>query len=720
VGGAFYKYRIAMNKKLIIIAALFVAGTVFAESIPVPPVRDVRGNAGQPKKGHVVLTPDDFGLGLAEKLSHWAEMGGVLPLTNCPPSSDALAAAAAMGFDPEHIVCVIFPGHNAHPIGVQMNITGNLPISTGAGSVTLQGANVTIAANGLIASSATGTGLTLGAASILSAAGNISLAGAGADTLPAASSAAAANNLSRSGAGSGTIGPAASMASASNPTVSGSSSATIGTAASTASASNPANSGSGGPTLGQTSITIAANAITQNGVGSVTLSGVTLVSVANGLTASQSGGNTVSLSGASLTITANGMTAAGTASITITGAPLTMTAAGLSPAGAGTYTLTSNAETFSAGALSRSGAGASTLTSGSATAGAGSISHSGAGGNTLGSATVSSAASAVTTTSTGGGSAPDTPGSFSLSNSPLQLTGIWAASSGATGYKFYYSLYSNLSSTWDGANTYSGQTVTSGVITLGSVTDYTISSGLTGSTRYYARISATNSSGESALASAQSATAASAPDIYDTFTGSDGAQLNATYWTQSTGWTIQGNAAQSSNSSPVRTVIDVTKSSSLYVKANVSVPAGANYEEEIWIQDKASVGTSHNYVDMYLTYKDINGACDGSGGEGYSGNNPGLCTDDGGNWIPGYAYLVVLQSFDNSGTGSNLNSSSNVTSGDLLEIRFSGTNQVNLYKNGSLLFGPYTSTATLGSLVRAQAVCLVGSASIDNFAMGNY
>ena len=42
-------------------------------------------------------------------LARWAELGGALPITSCPPTQQILDTAAAMGFDQNHIFCVVFP-----------------------------------------------------------------------------------------------------------------------------------------------------------------------------------------------------------------------------------------------------------------------------------------------------------------------------------------------------------------------------------------------------------------------------------------------------------------------------------------------------------------------------------------------------------------------------------------------------------------------------------
>ena len=110
--------------------------------------------------------------------------------------------------------------------------------------------------------------------------------------------------------------------------------------------------------------------------------------------------------------------------------------------------------------------------------------------------------------SSGTASIPGTPTGLWMSNAIFQLTATWNASTGATGYKFYYSTHSALSSTWAGSAAYLSQpTETSGIYTISTTTTVkTISSGLTGTTRYYGRVSATNAGGESTLATAVSAT----------------------------------------------------------------------------------------------------------------------------------------------------------------------------------------------------------------------
>lgn len=69
-----------------------------------------------------------MGVGL---LHYWATLGGALPLTNCPPTTEILNAAAALGFDQNHIFCVVFP------VGGQLS---GLAQYIGAGSLAASGA----------------------------------------------------------------------------------------------------------------------------------------------------------------------------------------------------------------------------------------------------------------------------------------------------------------------------------------------------------------------------------------------------------------------------------------------------------------------------------------------------------------------------------------------------------------------------------------------------
>ena len=71
------------------------------------PIKTKLGAATNSADGY--LTAADRAMFHGGLLARWAELGGALPITSCPPTQQILDAAAAMGFDQNHIFCVVFP-----------------------------------------------------------------------------------------------------------------------------------------------------------------------------------------------------------------------------------------------------------------------------------------------------------------------------------------------------------------------------------------------------------------------------------------------------------------------------------------------------------------------------------------------------------------------------------------------------------------------------------
>ncbi len=84
------------------------------------------------------VSPTDYARWLASTMPAFGAMGGVLMLKSCPPTTQALAIAAAWGFSPAQIVCVDYLG-GAYLVGTSSVIGIGSPTGHGNGTALLAG-----------------------------------------------------------------------------------------------------------------------------------------------------------------------------------------------------------------------------------------------------------------------------------------------------------------------------------------------------------------------------------------------------------------------------------------------------------------------------------------------------------------------------------------------------------------------------------------------------